>query len=236
MPEEVNRILTDSISDLLWTPSEDGNENLLKEGVAKERIQLVGNIMIDSLVRVLPKLDDVDLSEIVGSDISAGYVVVTLHRPSNVDSKESLEKVLSVLEEVSRNETIVFPVHPRTRNNMKKYDLWERLEGLGITILEPLSYINFIALVRKAKLLLTDSGGVQEETTFLNVPCLTLRPNTERPITITQGTNTLTTLERVLDEVDVVLAGSPRGECQIPLWEGETAGRIVEHLYQRFQL
>ena len=230
MPEEINRILTDSLSDLLWTPSNDGNENLINEGVSADRIQLVGNIMIDSLVRVLPKLDAIDLEKVAGLEPKDSYVVVTLHRPSNVDHKESLEKILSVLESLSETETIVFPVHPRTRNNLTKFNLWDRFEGLGINILEPLSYIDFIALVRNAKVLLTDSGGIQEEASFLSIPCLTLRPNTERPITLTEGTNRLVNLDNALANLNEVLSNEVAKRSPINLWDGKTAGRIATNL------
>jgi UDP-N-acetylglucosamine 2-epimerase (non-hydrolysing) len=226
MPEELNRLLVDSIADLLWTPSPDGDENLLKEGVDPMRIQRVGNIMIDSLVRVGDKIAAVDLHQKIGVDVTQPYCVVTTHRPSNVDHKDQLEQIVDHLVQISEKIQVIFPIHPRTRKKLIDFGLIDRITDTTIRSLEPLGYIDFNALVRSCTFLLTDSGGVQEETTFMGVPCLTLRPNTERPITITQGTNKLVTLNSLQDDVDVILKDTQRCPSKIDLWDGKTAERI----------
>ena len=187
MPEEINRVLTDRLSQWLFTPSADADENLLAEGIDPSRIHLVGNVMIDSLLSVLPtaRSSFPDLSVKYGLS-SKGYAVLTLHRPSNVDAEPNLRAILEGVSKIGENLPVLFPVHPRTRAQLEALDI--RL-GDGIRLLEPLGYVDFLALLDQAALVLTDSGGVQEETSVLGVPCLTLRPNTERPITCEMGTN-----------------------------------------------
>jgi UDP-N-acetylglucosamine 2-epimerase (non-hydrolysing) len=230
MPEEINRLVTDALSDLLFTPSEDADENLLREGIPPIKIKRVGNIMIDTLVTHLGKARHCKSYDRFGLK-PKDYVFVTLHRPSNVDHKVSLSIIMRCLKQLSQNLPIIFPVHPRTRKNLMQFGLWEEPNNSKKLILcEPLGYHETIDLVDKARFVLTDSGGLQEETTFLGIPCLTLRPNTERPITISQGTNKLTSLEVLEQDFNYVLNGySPSG--RIPdLWDGHTAERIVEIL------
>jgi UDP-N-acetylglucosamine 2-epimerase (non-hydrolysing) len=231
MPEEINRKLTDAISDLLFTPSMDGNRNLVQEGVSPDKIHFVGNIMIDSLVRVLNRITELDEDRVLSEfGLERGhYVLVTLHRPSNVDRKETLSKILHFLSSLSAKIPVIFPVHPRTKKNMDGFGVNESLRR-NFKIIEPLRYREFIALEKRPQFVLTDSGGIQEETTFLNVPCLTLRPNTERPVTIVEGTNELVTIDQLEEKADLILTGGWK-QGKIPeLWDGKTGGRIVEIL------
>jgi UDP-N-acetylglucosamine 2-epimerase (non-hydrolysing) len=228
MPEEINRIVTDRLSDVLLTPSADANENLVAEGVPESKIHLVGNIMIDSLLRHLPMagLDRVR-DRIPVED--GGYAVLTLHRPSNVDNVEVFRQVLVAIGVIATHMPVVFPVHPRTRQRMEDFGLSAALRNVILT--EPLGYIDFLSLTSHARLVLTDSGGLQEESTALGIPCLTLRENTERPITVTQGTNQVVGVD-----TDAILAGfekalRPAGGRRRPdLWDGCTAGRITRVL------
>jgi UDP-N-acetylglucosamine 2-epimerase (non-hydrolysing) len=230
MPEEINRLVTDSIADLLWTPSPDGDENLLKEGVAPEKIDRVGNIMIDSFELLVPKIREADMPEKLGLE-KLNYGIVTLHRPSNVDAVEKLALIVEELESVSEELPLVFPVHPRTRQRLSAFDLMTRLEAArAVTLTEPLSYIEFMSLVLDCRLALTDSGGVQEESSYLGIPCLTLRDNTERPVTVTEGTNRLIKSEDIGAEIQRSLAGEPRLSCTIDLWDGRVAGRAADSL------
>jgi UDP-N-acetylglucosamine 2-epimerase (non-hydrolysing) len=225
MPEEINRLLTDQICDLLFTPSRDADENLLREGIAAEKIHFVGNVMIDTLVKMLPKAQARSILGELGID-KGGFVLVTLHRPNNVDQPQTLAQILSALEAIAQEIPVVFPLHPRTRKNMLAYDL--RAEG--VSFLEPLGYLDFLALTNSARLALTDSGGIQEETTYLGVPCLTVRPNTERPVTVEIGTNRLVASRResILEAVKALLVGPVRNSAVPPLWDGKAAERIVE--------
>jgi UDP-N-acetylglucosamine 2-epimerase (non-hydrolysing) len=223
MPEEINRLLTDQISDLLFTPSQDGNDNLLQEGVSGKKIFLVGNVMIDTLVRLLPK------AERYRPENLGRYALVTLHRPSNVDDLPWLREMLSTLGHISKDLTVVFPVHPRTRQRISEIGL-QALNNGRLQLLDPKPYLEFLALQRGATVVITDSGGIQEETTFLGVPCLTIRENTERPITLTMGTNTLVgrDIKRLKKEVERTLVAGPLHAKAVPLWDGHAAERIAE--------
>lgn len=231
MPEEVNRVVTDHVSDLLLTPSADGNQNLEREGVPAERVHLVGNIMIDTLVKLLPKADEGWPALQSRWDLRPGkYILATLHRPSNVDDPGNLAEILAALQDLAQQGLqVLFPVHPRTRQRLSAMG-WSEA-GSGITLSEPLGYLEFLALQKYAALVITDSGGVQEETTYLGVPCLTARPNTERPVTITDGTNTLVASRRgeIVGQAQGKLSDrSPRRVP--PLWDGRTAARIADLL------
>lgn len=229
MPEELNRLVTDQLSDLLFTPSQDADENLHREGVAAEKIHRVGNVMIDTLVRMLPQ------AEKIGSlKASSPYLLVTLHRPSNVDDPAWLEELMKTLSELSPRLNVMFPVHPRTR---------QRLEALGLAtiadarihLLDPLPYLEFLSMQCQAAVVITDSGGIQEETTYLGIPCLTVRENTERPVTLTLGTNRL--VGRDLRKLKAaVLEALPKqsaqtgniAKCNVPLWDGRASERIAQ--------
>jgi UDP-N-acetylglucosamine 2-epimerase (non-hydrolysing) len=227
MPEEINRLLTDQVADLLFTPSEDADENLRREGVDNERIHRVGNVMIDTLVRLLPRaMHRWDCR--LASEVPTRYALVTLHRPSNVDEPASLRRIMNALIEISQKLPVLFPVHPRT--HMCLDSLGMRISETSLHLMEPQGYLDFLALMRHATLLITDSGGVQEETTYLNIPCLTVRLNTERPITVTQGTNTVVghDMERLYREVDRILNGEGKRGQIPPLWDGQAADRVAE--------
>ncbi|MFA5513233.1 MAG: UDP-N-acetylglucosamine 2-epimerase (non-hydrolyzing) [Candidatus Kapaibacterium sp.] len=238
MPEEINRLVTDTLADLLLTPSEDGNVNLIKEGIPEEKIKLVGNIMIDTLLRFLPKAEKSDILNNLNLT-SENYVAVTLHRPSNVDEPENLTKIIQTLNKIQRKLKIVFPIHPRTRKNIDGFGLSELVESSENLILtEPLGYLDFQKVMSNARLLITDSGGVQEETTALKIPCITVRENTERPITITHGSNELAGLdmEKVLHFSEKAINGKWK-ESKIPdLWDGKTANRVVNEIENYFGL
>jgi len=240
MPEEINRLLTDQIADLLFTPSADGDENLLREGMAAEKIHRVGNVMIDTLVRLLPQaLARWDGEKWSGEGEEGKkrggyarwdgqrYALVTLHRPSNVDEPTMLREIMGALDKISHDIPMIFPVHPRTRQRLENSQFTIRNSQLHLV--EPLGYLDFLALQRHATLVITDSGGIQEETTYLGVPCLTMRENTERPVTVSLGTNTLVgqDMERLRTEVGRTLAGDGK-QGQAPLlWDGHAAERIA---------
>jgi UDP-N-acetylglucosamine 2-epimerase (non-hydrolysing) len=233
MPEEINRIVTDSIADILWTPSPDGDENLLREGVPAEKIERVGNIMIDSLEMMRPRIQKEDAASTFGL-AKGNYGLVTLHRPANVDDKKSLASLCEALVRVSENLPLVFPVHPRTRKNLEKHGLLPTLDRApGLHLDEPIGYVTFMSLVFDCRLVITDSGGIQEETTYLGLPCLTLRPNTERPVTITEGTNRLCTVADLLPRVSQVLAAKGEGARKPELWDGKTAERVCASIERR---
>lgn len=230
MPEEINRIVTDSLADILWTPSADGDENLKREGVPEEKIECVGNIMIDSLEMMRNAIEKERTIERMGLT-SSQYGVVTLHRPSNVDDPTVLKIIMETLIEVSEKMPLIFPIHPRTRKNLTQQQLLPRLTAVeNMTLLNPLGYVEFMNLVFNARLIITDSGGIQEETTYLGIPCLTLRPNTERPITVTQGTNRLCKPEELHDLVVQSIGSQPESTAKPPLWDGRTAQRIVDSI------
>ncbi|MGH7793868.1 MAG: non-hydrolyzing UDP-N-acetylglucosamine 2-epimerase [Candidatus Binatia bacterium] len=236
MPEEVNRVVTDAVSDLLFTPSRDANENLLKEGVAPERIHFVGNVMIDSLLGLLSKTEDREtLSRFEVEE--ANYATLTLHRPSNVDDREVLSGIVEVLLELSAEITIVWPVHPRSKKNLQEFDLWPRLERCKtIKLSPPLGYLDMLALNRRARLILTDSGGLQEEATILRVPCVTLRDNTERPVTVESGCNRLAGNRPCRIRAAVCSALNQNGhEIGIPEgWDGRAAERTVKVILSHY--
>lgn len=225
MPEEVNRIVTDRLADFLFTPSEDGDKNLKLEGVETDKIKRVGNVMIDSLIRLLPSA-----IACPNRGLPEQYALVTLHRPSNVDDSTTLKNILGSLLEVSAQLNVVFPVHPRTRQRMTTLGL----QASNLHLLEPLPYIEFLALERRARLVITDSGGIQEETTYLGVPCLTLRSNTERPITVDLGTNVLVGQDvvKLRCELTKILEGKAKSGVIPPLWDGHAGKRIAEILCQ----
>lgn len=224
MPEEINRLLTDQLAELLFTPSEDGNRNLEREGIPASKVHLVGNVMIDTLVRLMEHARPPS-----GLSLDGSFALVTLHRPSNVDDPESLRRIFAALEALTGELRVIFPVHPRTR---------KRLADLGLAVndpdrfqlLEPIGYLEFLALQRRARVVITDSGGIQEETTYLGVPCLTLRENTERPITVEVGTNVL--IGRDMDllraSVQKILAGQWKNGHIPPLWDGQASQRIAK--------
>ena len=228
MPEEINRIVTDSISDLLWTPSEDADDNLNREGIAQEKIVRIGNIMIDAYRMLAPKIGAVQSFARFGLG-PREYGVVTLHRPSNVDDPRKLAELMEELSEASRQIPLVFPVHPRTSKRLASSGVCS-----GITLTDPLPYIHFMSLVENAALVITDSGGIQEETSYIGVPCLTVRTTTERPITLTWGTNRLIGPGLISKTVAEIL--SARNDClkrpEIPLWDGHAAERAAESLRQ----
>ena len=231
MPEEINRLVTDQISDLHFTPSADADENLIREGVAKDRIHCVGNCMIDTVVRLLarskrPLLDTFALDQ--------PFALITLHRPSNVDDPEMLRKIMESLADIGARIPVLFPVHPRTRGRIGMLGIVPDKKG-RILMADPLGYLEFLWLQQHAKLVLTDSGGIQEETTYLQVPCLTLRENTERPITVEQGTNVLVgrNMGRLRSEVNAILEGRGKSGSVPPLWDGRAGERIAQIVTRR---
>lgn len=224
MPEEINRLVTDQLADILFTPSQDGDENLKREGIAPEKIHFVGNLMIDTLVRLLGQARRPEVQGVNGQ-----YALVTLHRPSNVDAPEMLRQIVQTLNELSTRVPVIFPVHPRTRQRIADFNL-PLGDARRFALLEPVGYLEFLGLQRDAQLVITDSGGIQEETTFLGIPCLTVRYNTERPITVELGTNVLVGQEmtRLKSEAERVLAGDAKRGRVPPLWDGRSGERVAE--------
>ena len=230
MPEEINRVVTDQLADLLFTPSPDADAQLLREGIAPERIRFVGNVMIDSLIAALPLAATRPILAQLGLQ-PGNYGLVTLHRPANVDDPATLAGIIIALQTIACGLPLVFPLHPRTRRRIADFGL-HITDGAGLYVIEPQGYLDFLQLTQHARLVLTDSGGLQEETTFLGIPCLTLRPNTERPITVTHGTN------KVIGAQPEAIVAHARASLQQPLperpsipgWDGQAAQRIVAAL------
>ncbi|MFH1856394.1 MAG: UDP-N-acetylglucosamine 2-epimerase (non-hydrolyzing) [Candidatus Omnitrophota bacterium] len=229
MPEEINRILTDSISDYLFTTCRDADKNLLKEGIAKEKIHFVGNVMIDTLLKQINKASESDILDKLNLQ-PKGYTVLTLHRPSNVDNKETFTEILDALEEVQKRIKIIFPIHPRTAKKIEDFGLSGKVEKMSnFNMVPPMGYLDFLKLMSESKFILTDSGGIQEETTILKIPCITLRENTERPITIIEGTNVLvgTDKNKIVEESLKIIEGKEKRGTIPELWDGKAAERIV---------
>jgi UDP-N-acetylglucosamine 2-epimerase (non-hydrolysing) len=233
MPEEINRLVTDAIADVLWTPSPDADQNLMAEGVPRERIDFVGNIMIDSYEMMRAAIEADGTRVAMGLD-GTDYAVVTLHRPSNVDRRAALDPLVRQLLAVAGRMPIVFAVHPRTRKKLEEFGLMNALRTEPrVHLHEPLGYIQFMNLVAKCRAVITDSGGVQEESTYLGIPCMTLRDNTERPITVSEGTNRLVRAGELTNAMQEVLAGRwPKGR-RPALWDGRAATRCVTALRRR---
>jgi len=231
MPEEINRLVTDTLSDYCFTPSVDAGENLLREGVAKEKIFFVGNVMIDTLLKLRDESLKSNIRDRLHLDSEYGYL--TLHRPSNVDSKTVLGEILSALEAVQQQLPLAFPVHPRTQARLKEFGFWDRIgQWPNVKVTEPLGYLDSLCLMAGAKLVLTDSGGIQEETTALGIPCLTLRETTDRPVTVTEGTSTIvgTNREKIVSEANKIIGGQRKSGHIPKFWDGKAAARIVETL------
>ncbi len=237
MPEEINRVVTDSISDFLFTPSRDANENLLGEGIPAQRIHFVGNVMIDSLLSQLRKTENNDILQRIGID-GSNYATLTLHRPSNVDDARVFNRLVALMIELSQKLPIVWPVHPRSRRMLEQLDLLNRVKSsTGLRITDPLGYLDMLALNRRARMIITDSGGLQEEATVLGVPCVTLRQNTERPVTVDAGANRVVgnRPDRIRSAVCAILSENGQ-KIRIPeLWDGKAAVRIVDVLLRSYQ-
>lgn len=232
MPEEINRVVTDALSDFLFTTSQEADENLVREGISRDKIFFVGNVMIDTLLENRKKaessciLEELNLKE-------RDYAILTLHRPSNVDNRENLVKILKALNEIQRRIPIVYPIHPRTRKRLEEFSLEEDVKSIkNLRLIDPIGYLDFLRLMIDSSFVLTDSGGIQEETTFLNIPCLTLRENTERPITVEIGTNIIvgTCPKRIVEEAVNILNGNRKEGKIPPLWDGKASKRIVDVL------
>jgi len=230
MPEEINRLLTDALADILWTPSHDADENLMREGISPKKIHRVGNIMIDSLEMLRERIQNQAAYNAFGLK-PGDYGVITLHRPSNVDDQEVLKQICHTFMRMSQKIPLIFPIHPRTRKNLEQNGLLSSLkESPGLHPVEPLNYMRFMNLVFNCRLAITDSGGIQEETTYLGIPCLTMRPNTERPVTIRQGTNQLCNPENLEAKVEGILSGEITQGAIPELWDGKTATRVVKSI------
>ena len=258
MPEEINRLLTDQISDFLFTPSPDANRNLKKEGIPEEKIFLVGDVMVDSLLYNLEKAKKSTILKRLGLQkglstancvLTTDYCLLTLHRPSNVDDKGSFLRIINALTEISKHIPIIFPIHPRTKKQIESFgfgdyftnsmtnDLRLTTNDSGIRCVDPLGYLDFLNLMMHSKFVMTDSGGMQEETTVLGIPCLTLRDTTERPITISQGTNVLvcSDTQKIIDEAFKILDGKGKRGNRPEMWDGKAAERIIEVLLERVE-
>ncbi len=228
MPEEINRVLTDRISNLLFTPSTDANQNLINEGTNESSIKLVGNVMIDSLLNNIEKAEKSNIHNKLNI-IRGKYAIVTLHRPSNVDHKDTLSGIITSFEKIGSEIPLIFPIHPRTSQMMTKFGFDERISQIPyLQMIKPQGYLDFLALTKYSKVVLTDSGGLQEETTALGIPCITIRENTERPITVTEGTNTIvgSQTENIMREWTIVSQNEGKKGTIPKLWDGKTAERI----------
>lgn len=236
MPEEINRLITDEISDYFFITEESARKNLIKEGKPEDKMFFVGNTMIDTLVHFEPEIDAAPILQKVGVS-PRNYVLMTIHRPATVDNKSGLSTLLAIIREITQQHAVVFPIHPRTRNNFQKFGLSAELESIqGLILTDPLDYFAFQKLIKESSYVLTDSGGIQEETTFRKVPCLTLRPNTERPVTIEEGTNSLVPfeLEAIFQKIREVEAGN-QSQGRIPhMWDGKATIRIAEAVSSLF--
>jgi len=234
MPEEINRVVTDALADLLLTPSRDADENLKREGIDAARIRLVGNVMIDTLFKHLPRAEKSTILQDLGLEPRA-YCVLTLHRPSNVDNESTLRGILSAIGEIQEQLPVIFPIHPRTRARVAEFGLEAELERMKrLKVIEPLGYLDFLRLYSNSRLVMTDSGGIQEETTVLGIPCLTLRHNTERPITVTEGTNRVigSRKEDIVREAMASLNSNNSRARKPELWDGRAAARIVDAILE----
>ncbi len=236
MPEEINRVLTDQISDLLFTTEKSALDNLLREGIDKNRVVFVGNVMIDTLLKNLENAVPMEqtLASVEGAEqiLNKSFALITMHRPSNVDDKETLTSLIDTLSELSSQLPMVFPVHPRTKMKIEEFGLMDEVTNNNILLLPPLGYLHLLGLMKNAKVVLTDSGGIQEETTALGIPCITLRENTERPVTVSEGTNTIVGSDPIKVKAafdDVMSSGGKAGRTP-ELWDGNAAVRIVEYL------
>lgn len=234
MPEEINRIVTDVLADLLFVTEQSGIDNLRREGIGEEKIFFTGNVMIDSLIYCLDRIKQLRVCRSFSLD-PGDYVIVTFHRPSNVDTAGGLEKLTDLLAFLSGHHPVIFPMHPRTRENFKKFDLLKKIPS-RVILTEPLGYVDFLSLVYHARMVVTDSGGIQEETTFLGIPCITVRNSTERPVTVTEGTNHLagTDMQKVKEIVLQVLEGKSKEGKIPPLWDGKAAERIARIIMEKY--
>jgi UDP-N-acetylglucosamine 2-epimerase (non-hydrolysing) len=236
MPEEINRVVTDSVAEMLFVTEESGEQNLLSEGVSKDKIFFVGNVMIDSLLNFQKKARNSKILHQLNLE-HRSFALVTLHRPSNVDSPEAMAKILKAFEKIEKKIKIIFPIHPRTKKMIEQLDLGERINlNENFTMVDPLGYLDFLCLMENAAFLLTDSGGIQEETTVLGIPCITMRENTERPITVDLGTNVIVGMntEKIIRESFKILSGKFKTGQIPPLWDGKAAQRIVKIIESRF--
>jgi UDP-N-acetylglucosamine 2-epimerase (non-hydrolysing) len=234
MPEEHNRVLTDAITDYFFVTEQSGYDNLIAENKKRENIFFVGNTMIDTLVAFRKEIDAADILTTLGL-VSKNFILMTMHRPATVDDVDGLKKLSALINNVSDDLKIVFPIHPRTLKNIDAFNLSDNFKSnKNLILTEPLDYFSFQKLVKEAKLILTDSGGIQEESTFLQVPCLTLRPNTERPITVTTGSNELVPfdLDIITKKVNQIIKGEYKLGNIPPLWDGKTTTRIIETLHK----
>jgi UDP-N-acetylglucosamine 2-epimerase (non-hydrolysing) len=235
MPEEINRMVTDALADFLFVTEESGRQNLLNEGILSEKIHFVGNVMIDSLLSHLKKAKKSNIISQLNLDHQP-YALLTLHRPSNVDDQETFNGILTALEQVEQKIAIIFPIHPRSRKMLEQFQFGDRIARLrNFNLIDPLGYLDFLSLMEKAKFVLTDSGGIQEETTVLGIPCLTLRKNTERPVTVDLGTNVIVGMDtdKIVNESYRILSEQSKKGKIPPLWDGNAAGRIVDVVEHR---
>ncbi len=237
MPEEINRILTDAISDYLFVTERSGMENLLNEGVSEKKMFFVGNVMIDTLLKYKKQAENASILKDLGIE-GKDYCLLTLHRPSNVDDPDGLKNILGAIEEIQRDMLVIFPVHPRTRTRIEEFGMQGWIDQMkGLMLIHPVSYLEFLGLMSTAQFVLTDSGGIQEETTVLGVPCLTLRENTERPITVVVGTNIVigTDQKRIIEESKRLINGDKKQGIVPEYWDGKAAERIVEILLREIR-